>query len=1309
MDAFLRPPDMAMATGVAGTVDEAHKLLRLRLDQMGYQRLHLPPDAVQLATRLLSDLIVTTDTARKLKFEKDAAHAETRTLQDQVSPLRQEIARITSENNRLHSDIITAQSLLDQQKQRARQTIRRIESEREDLKFMVSQHQHRAEMEMKKAEAERTKVADMLIKQGIVQDGTHKKDGGSRKVTKAAEKLFSQLQKIDLETGLEPLHNAPIPFLGPDPVIADALRMAEARVEQLSKMKDDLTAKNIDLDNQVQLLREQVARREQESARLGAQLEVARAQQFSTVPPGARPLHEIRGDEPGHSETAGIRDLTVARQRIEQLEMQVEYLQEHVDGLEKELSSYEAGQQTMLAIKEDELQALQLDLNREKERGDGLLKNLNKLEGMLHELQGLKAASPKRHVDFRDENNATTKTRPARSNNREDRSTKGEVPLKMPIRQVAGLTEKLKKAEAELKRVNIQLSSLKIDYEKTSQETEKLRADLAAANAAQAGPRDDAQGVRHSPLKRPATPKRNILPEVEADSQILDDLDDISEQIRRDPPAPVEAMPISSKLQAENRELLEKIQKLEKQKTQFEADIEAMHRELVLAKRKTSEADSKQSTIESLERQVAAKQDEVKQLTQKMDDADSRGASAIAVQDKLIAELEQVKKERDELVKSLEQFESHLADVHRTFDALSAERDNIGKLYEQATEELQALRNANADSSASPLPAADVNALRARIELLRAKERSLESKIEELERANDLLHKEVQAASVDGTAASAMQENQVPNEIEKDLISARAELADKVAEVERLSSRLADLEVDRERQSITMREVKSRLSETESRLERVQADMARAMHERDEQALRTNEQRRILAQVDKERDIFQADMDAKAEKIVELQSVITRMKEDTRRIEADYLTLREHADALAQSLNEQDREIVSLQKQVEHLSSERDHYASEAQRNAEEARNVGSDLVALTKENQVLNGELSEAIADRDHLRAELGEFERQNQYLEEVARGREQEKDILMSSYRKLISDHEKLEGSVRAANEDGNNMRMEVIMRDKKSQQLQRQLDELSAEAAQVRIDLGSYEKQCSNLTRSLAAAERSIRHLEADKVRLQREVQAARDVALSVERTKDDLQRQATATIVEMERLNGTLRRLESEKEAYESQARAERLKVDRLEHLLAAERTRHAQAAQAQTHSKDGLDEHDKELAQQHAAALSALTRELKDLEQRHRGVLANLADAERAAREAQEAHTAVASRCAALERELADVTAHLHNKEDIIHDILAMRNDATDAKSDVERKVEAELEKTKAQLRKYEVQLEGWRRQDGARVYCTGAE
>ena len=50
---------------------------------------------------------------------------------------------------------------------------------------------------------------------------------------------------------LEPLQNSPAAFLGPDPVIADALRMAEARAEQLSKMKDDLTAKNIDLENQV--------------------------------------------------------------------------------------------------------------------------------------------------------------------------------------------------------------------------------------------------------------------------------------------------------------------------------------------------------------------------------------------------------------------------------------------------------------------------------------------------------------------------------------------------------------------------------------------------------------------------------------------------------------------------------------------------------------------------------------------------------------------------------------------------------------------------------------------------------------------------------------------------------------------------------------------------------------------------------------------------------------------------------------------------------------------------------------------------
>ena len=85
----------------------------------------------------------------------------------------------------------------------------------------------------------------------------------------------------------------------------------------------------------------------------------------------------------------------------------------------------------MLAIKEDERQAIQLELNREKERSEGLVKNLNKLEGMLHDLQELKANSPRRRVDFTDGSKGASKARTARSGNREDNATKAEVHLKV--------------------------------------------------------------------------------------------------------------------------------------------------------------------------------------------------------------------------------------------------------------------------------------------------------------------------------------------------------------------------------------------------------------------------------------------------------------------------------------------------------------------------------------------------------------------------------------------------------------------------------------------------------------------------------------------------------------------------------------------------------------------------------------------------------------------------------------------------------------------------------------------------------------
>ena len=75
--------------------------LRYRLDQMEYLE-YLHVDSVDLVQRLLSDLIQTTESARNFKNQLEIARNEKAIAEEQLYPLRQELTRLTAENNQLH-------------------------------------------------------------------------------------------------------------------------------------------------------------------------------------------------------------------------------------------------------------------------------------------------------------------------------------------------------------------------------------------------------------------------------------------------------------------------------------------------------------------------------------------------------------------------------------------------------------------------------------------------------------------------------------------------------------------------------------------------------------------------------------------------------------------------------------------------------------------------------------------------------------------------------------------------------------------------------------------------------------------------------------------------------------------------------------------------------------------------------------------------------------------------------------------------------------------------------------------------------
>lgn len=176
--------------------------------------------------------------------------------------------------------------------------------------------------------------------------------------------------------------------------------------------------------------------------------------------------------------------------------------------------------------------------------------------------------------------------------------------------------------------------------------------------------------------------------------------------------------------------------------------------------------------------------------------------------------------------------------------------------------------------------------------------------------------------------------------------------------------------------------------------------------------------------------------------------------------------LRGQVESLEMHLNNQDDEVRCISKQLEECQRAKTQYQQASQKYQEEANNLSADLQALTRENQILNTSASKVASERDALKAELRECDRQLQYLDQLIRNKDIEAQQLMQSYRKLIADHEKLDVAMSISQDDLKSARMELVLRDKRINHISNELDESCQMLNKYKIDILAFEKQCSSI---------------------------------------------------------------------------------------------------------------------------------------------------------------------------------------------------------------------------------------------------
>ncbi|KAJ3322105.1 hypothetical protein HDV06_003556 [Boothiomyces sp. JEL0866] len=1162
--------------------------LRHRLDQFEYSE-YLDVNSIPLVQRLFADLVKTTETCKNLKLTSSQLTNENTILQEQLNPIKQELVNITQENNVLHKDIIALQEskgriilILDSFKQESLQTTRKLEQKIHEMKFIQTQFQTKYQMEQARNDELQTKLQELLYKS---QYNVPQETG---------RKVASKLPKIDLETGLVPLSELEY-YKPPDPVVYDIVNTLETKIATLTSQVQIKDSTISDLSSKCALLKDQLEKREFEITRLGSELQLARADQFVAKQHITRPTESRNGNVSRNSvRNIGISDLETAKDRIEQLEIQTEYLQEHINGLEKEVEGLENTKSMVQSSFVEEKRTLAQKLGEERETNAKLMKNLENLEKMVNELNPNTIQTQKNNSHIK---NAKT---------------------------ISELTDKLKAANLKAEQSSKRILMLQKDINRLTKENKALAEQLNSKVS---------QKIKNESTVELESAKKEI-----AQLRSLLDRHDRS---------------VSSNKEVEN---------LEKQ-------VKALYQENSIQK----------STLETLSFKI---------------DTSDRILQDVKIENTgLIRQYEQCRNERDDLISALETFEGELAELCEQITQITLERDNLLILYKQVNEQLdskqshQTTQISNLEKSTVVQNSSGDN--KEDQHKLKETEKILLETINSQSGEIRKLKEDLQAMSL-RTRETGVFANEAVSQLEHEISSLNAKLDASMKEEQKAKERhelavktlreleqncqdqlkqsavdqqtITNLELARESDLLKIRELKSKISELNLNVNKYEAEVKSLGKLIEEKEKYIGENKHLLTQIDKERDGFQNQLDQSLENLADLRekydSVSLSYKEALKERDSHLGQI----ETLTKHLNQQDLHVNELQGKLDELQAIKLRLESQLNQYKNENNQLGSDLMAITRENQILNSELTIATQTRDQYQAELRDCDIQIQQLNKLILGKDTEHQQLIITYHKVINDHEKLELILRSSTEEMNNLKMEIVMRDKRIHQLQEHLDQLSQEVTKYKIDNNAHEKQESNLSRTLATAERNIKQLEMDKSRLQKEIDVCRELTQTINRSKEDINQRFIACNVENEKLENLLHKNSIEFDSLKTQLQAQILKCERLEELLSNERTRKMKSEQSSKDlqaSQGNLEIQLQKLNEQQAMNLNLLNKQLEESKLESDNLKGRLSSMEKLLHEAQLKMSDSNNVLSEKLQYLQELESKLTEKENTIQDLLQL--------------------------------------------------
>ncbi|KFO93583.1 Centrosomal protein of 135 kDa, partial [Buceros rhinoceros silvestris] len=248
--------------------------LRKRLDQLGYQQ-PLGVESLPLVEKLFSDLVHTTESLRSAKLSAGKTEKECSNLDTILEPYKTENAQLTRENNELHLEILKMKEQSDRHVKDLKASLRRVEHETADLKFLNNQYIHKIKILEKENKAKSEKIQQLQEKnlQAVVQT-----PGGRKR------SIPFRRQRMQIDQPVPPSGVSAYPVPQPeDPYIADLLQVADNRIHELQLEVTELQEKLEISECEMKNYSKQVELRDKEIERLVLALDGGRSHEVISL------------------------------------------------------------------------------------------------------------------------------------------------------------------------------------------------------------------------------------------------------------------------------------------------------------------------------------------------------------------------------------------------------------------------------------------------------------------------------------------------------------------------------------------------------------------------------------------------------------------------------------------------------------------------------------------------------------------------------------------------------------------------------------------------------------------------------------------------------------------------------------------------------------------------------------------------------------------------------------------------------------------------------------------------------------------